>query len=68
MALEKFVTVFTKNKKQKIITNQRIDMSEMLKMDEYIAFNNAIAELNKFIAVNSTPEKEENSGHKAIDL
>ena len=59
MSLEKFVTAFTKNKKNKILTNQRIDMSEMLKMDEYIELNKAIADLNKFIAVNSTPKKEE---------
>ena len=33
MELDKFVTAFTRNKKHQILTNQRVDMSEMLRMD-----------------------------------
>ena len=39
-------------------------MAAILKLDEYVELNKAIAELNKFNAVNSTPEKEEKI-HKA---
>ena len=63
LALEKFVELFTQENKNKILVNQRIDMSEMLKMDEYIKLNKALAALNKFIADNSTPKKEEKT-HK----
>ncbi len=59
MSLDKFVAAFSNNKKKKILTNQRIDMSAIIKMDEYVELNKVIAELNKFIAVNSTPKKEE---------
>ena len=34
-------------------------MAEILKMDEYVELNKAIAELNKFNAVNTTPKKAE---------
>ena len=64
ITLENFVSAFTKNKKKKILSNQRIDMAEILKLDEYVELNKAIAELNKFNAVNTTPEKEEKI-HKA---
>ncbi len=45
--------------KQKILSNERIDMSEMLKMTEYAELNQAIADLNKYITVTSTSVKEE---------
>ena len=64
ITLENFVTAFTKNKKNKILSNQRIDMTEILKLNEYVELNKAIAELNKFNAVNTTPEKEVKT-HKA---
>ena len=57
--LEDFVKEFTKMNKQKILSNERIDMSEMLKMVEYAELNQAIADLNKFITVTSTPIKQE---------
>ena len=59
LSLEKFVTALTNDKKNKILTNQRIDMSAMLKINEYVELNKAIADLNKFIAVNSSLEKED---------
>ena len=65
ITLDNFVAAFIKNKKNKILNNQRIDMAAILKLDEYVELNKAVAELNKFNAVNSTPEKEEKI-HKAL--
>ena len=59
LALERFVNKFSKIKRDKILKNQKIDMSNELKTEEYIDLNKAITDLNKFITVNSTPEKEE---------
>ena len=59
LKLDSFVKAFTKMNKQKILSNERIDMSEMLKMTEYAELNQSIADLNKYITVTSTPIKEE---------
>ncbi len=64
LALERFVNKFFKIKRDKILNNQKIDLSEGLKTDEYIELNKAVSDLNKFITVNSTPEKKEKI-HKA---
>lgn len=59
LKLEDFVKAFSIMNKQKILSNERIDMSEMLKMTEYAELNQSIADLNKYITVTSTPIKEE---------
>ena len=59
LTLDNFVAAFIKNKKNKILSNQRIDMAAILKLDEYVQLNKAIAELNKFNAVKPTPKQEE---------
>lgn len=59
LKLDSFVKAFTKMNKQKILGNERIDMSEILKMDDYTEFYQAVADLNKYITVTSTPKKEE---------
>lgn len=61
--LEDFIREFSKINKQKILSNERINMPEMLKMTEYAELNQAIADLNKYITVTSTPIKEERT-HK----
>ena len=66
LTLDNFVAAFIKNKKNKILSNQRIDMAAILKLDEYVQLNKAIAELNKFNAVNTTPEQEENTNKSMI--
>ena len=66
ITLDNFVAAFIKNKKNKILSNQRIDMAAILKLDEYVQLNKAIAELNKFNAVNTTPEQEENTNKSMI--
>ena len=66
ITLDNFVAAFIKNKKNKILSNQRIDMAAILKLDEYVELNKAIAELNKFNAVNTTPEQEENTNKSMI--
>ena len=65
--LEDFIREFSKINKQKILSNERINMPEMLKMSEYAELNQAIADLNKYITVTSTPIKEErthNTGNR----
>ena len=66
LSLDKFIAAFTSTKKHKILTNKRIDMTSMLKMDEYVELNNAIADLNKFIVINSTPEKLEKASNRIV--
>ena len=56
--LEDFLKAFSKANREKILSNERIDMSEILKMDEYTKFNQAIADLNKYLSVNSVAFKE----------
>jgi len=64
LALERFVNKFSRTKRENILKNQKIDLSEGLKTEEYIELNKAVSDLNKFNTVNSTPEKEEKT-HKA---
>lgn len=64
LKLDSFVKAFTEINKQKILGNERIDMSEILKMDGYTEFNQAVADLNKYLTVTSTPKKVERI-HKA---
>ena len=59
LALERFVNKFSKIKRENILKNQKIDLSEGLKTEEYIELNKAVSDLNKFNSVNSSPEKEE---------
>ena len=59
LKLDSFVKAFTETNKQKILGNERIDMSEILKMDDYTEFNQAVADLNKYLTVTSTPKKAE---------
>ena len=59
LALERFVNKFTRIKKEKILSNQKIDLTEGLKTEEFVELTKAVSDLNKFITVNSTPEKEE---------
>ena len=56
--LEGFVKAFSKANREKILSNERIDLSEMLRIDEYAKFNQAIADLNKYLSVNSVSVKE----------
>ena len=58
ICLDDFIKAFIKSNREKILTHERIDMSEMLKIQEYTKFNQAIADLNKYLSVNSTPIKE----------
>ena len=58
LKLDSFVKAFTEMNKQKILGNERIDMSEILKMDDYTVFNQAVADLNKNLSITSTPKKE----------
>ena len=59
LKLDSFIKAFTEMNKQKILHNERIDMTEILKIDEYTAFNQSVADLNKYLSVTSTPKKEE---------
>lgn len=59
LALERFVNKFTRIKREKILSNQKVDLTEGLKTEEFVELNKAVSDLNKFITVNSTPEKEE---------
>jgi len=63
LALERFVNKFSRTKRDNILKNQKIDLSQGLKTEEYIELNKAVSDLNKFNTVNSTPEKEEKT-HK----
>ena len=58
ISLEDFLKAFSKANKEKILSNEKIDLSEMLRMDEYTKFNQAIADLNKYLSVNSVSVKE----------
>ena len=59
LALERFVSQFSQTKKDRILSNKMVDMSDELKTKEYFDLNKAVSDLNKFITVNHTPEKEE---------
>ena len=63
LALERFVNKFSRTKRENILKNQKIDLSEGLKTEQYIELNKAVSDLNKFNTVNATPEKEEKT-HK----
>ena len=63
LALERFVNKFSRTKRENILKNQKIDLSQGLKTEEYIELNKAVSDLNKFNTVNATPEKEEKT-HK----
>ena len=56
--LEGFVKAFCKANREKILSHERIDMSKMLKIQEYTKFNQSVADLNKYLSVNSVAVKE----------
>ena len=55
--LETFLNAFCDAKKKRILCHEKIDISTMLKMEEYINFNQSIADLNKYLTDHSTPVK-----------